>query len=84
MVRIAVMGIEILRLDWSGHDDLVVDGQGYADDGEVEWVEDDGSSEWNGASTVGAYVERDTTPASPDDRYAPWEEDRRRSQFGFC
>jgi len=77
MVRIAVMGIEILRLDWSGHE---VDGQG-----EVEWVEDDGEEEqWNGAANVGAYVERDTAPASPDDRYAPWDEDRRRGQFGFC
>jgi len=78
MVRIAVMGIEVLRLDWSGCE---VDGQG---DGEVEWVEDGEEEPWNGAATVGAYVERDTTPASPDDRYAPWDEDRRRGRFGFC
>lgn len=78
MVRIALLGIEILRVDWSGVD------QGDS----VEWVEEDLDGQdggWGGQQANGAHIERDYSPLSPEQRFEyVWEEEGDRSRrFGF-
>jgi hypothetical protein len=78
MVRIALLGIEILRVDWSGADGQGGDLEGY------ELVEDEDEDEdvWDGRQQLGAHIERDHAPLTPEQRYEYWDEDRRRFGFG--
>jgi len=82
MVRIALLGIEVLRVDWSG-----VDGQGEVDGYELVEDEDGDEDVWNGQQQVGAHIERDHAPLTPEQRFEYEWEDRdgaRRRGFGFA